>query len=73
MNRDEYVDVSPDFGEKLLFLFTGLIKKDHIISNTIINEDKKPTEVQVTSTTDNGFEVELTPFFEVKDDTKSNL
>lgn len=72
---DEYVDVNPEFGERLLFLFCGLINKKYLISKTITTVSQPiqvvDNEEQIVEGAE--FKVDI-PFFDLgKDDTKSNL
>jgi hypothetical protein len=69
----DYVKISATFKEKALFFFTGLVKKEHIISKIVEVEVYRYKEnvPQVERNTDKPEEI---PFFDFVDgDTKSNL
>jgi len=73
----EYVKLYISFKERVLFLFTGLIKKDHIISKTVEPKGSGATETDIQNVQENDddtpFKVDI-PFFELEEGkTKGNL
>lgn len=73
---NEYIKLHTSFKERLIFLFTGLIKKTYIISKTVGPEaytkiEGKTVEPEQPETP---HKMEYTPFFELdQGETKSNL
>lgn len=73
---DEYTKLPVSLRERLLFLFTGLIKRSHIISKTVKievdrHQEDKTVGPDLTNTPE---KIEDIPFFDLdKSETKSNL
>lgn len=77
---NEYVKIKVSFKEKILFLFTGLISKFHLINKTDKTIIPKGYEVKGVvpdkpKVPENETEVESIPFFDFQksDETRSNL
>jgi hypothetical protein len=72
----DYVKLDITIKERLLFLFTGLIKKEYVINNVIetkVTNTPTPEKVLITKSDEPDFEVSI-PFFEFDNEkTKSNL
>lgn len=77
---NEYVKIKISFKEKILFLFTGLISKSHLINKTDKTIIPKGYEVKDVvpdkpKEPENQSKVESIPFFDFQkgDETRSNL
>ena len=70
----EYVKLHTTLKDRILFLFTGLIKKNLIISNTVNHKVIVSDKDEVVIQSDDGEPIDKIPFFELDNsDTKSNL
>lgn len=70
----EYVKLRITLKERFLFLFTGLIRRNYIISKRIESVAQGQTEIVASEDTEIIEKIETIPFFDLdKSDTKSNL